>query len=88
MMKKAPLFSEPGPGLSIAGQNDHLRQLCLFRRHVSALIEVQETRTPVWHSLCQFRDALDRYQSIYTGDLNHFELSQEQTPAVRGVAND
>ncbi len=87
-MKKAPLFSKACPELSIAGQTDHLRQLCLFRRHVSALIEAQDARTPVWHSLCQFRDALDRYQSVYTGDINHFKLSQEQVPAVRGVAND
>lgn len=87
-MNERALFPGSKNGQPLADHAEHLRQLCLFRRHVSALIEAHEPRTPVWHSLCHFRDALDRYQSIYTGDIDHFKLGQDQTSVVRGIAND
>lgn len=87
-MRKDTSLPPFGTSPKDADVTDHLRQLCLFRRHVSLMIQAHKPRTPIWYSLCHVRDTLDRYQSIYTGDVAHYALAGDFADKVHRPAND
>lgn len=88
MMKEETPLSAKETSLSNADLEDHLRRLCLFRRHISTMMQAHTPRTAIWYSLAHIRNSLDRYQSIYTGDVSHYALSANLNPSSFCPAND
>lgn len=88
MMKEEPPLPTNETNLLDADLEDHLRRLCLFRRHISVMMQVHTPRTAMWYSLVHIRNSLDRYQSIYTGDVSHYALLDDPSPNSFCPAND
>lgn len=51
---------------------EHLRELCLFRRHLQQLCSTLQPNSSDHRRLTQLVSAIDWHQAAYTGNRRHF----------------